>query len=135
MSPRERNILWRHFTGQPSRIVRTPQETAAIEAEPVADLHETVGRCPDDEELRALVADLRAASARFAELWERRPVAPQVASRKTVEHPEVGRITVDCDVLGVRGSDLRLVVYTGAPGSPDAGALALLGALGLQSFR
>jgi hypothetical protein len=35
----------------------------------------------------------------------------------------------------VQGSDLRrLVVYTAAPGTPDAEALALLDAVGLQSF-
>ena len=132
--PRERNIVWRHFVGLPSRVVRTPEEDAALEAEAVADLHEAVGRYPADEELRALVEDLRTHSPRFAELWEQRPVGPRVASRKTVEHPEIGRITVDCDVLAVRGSDLRLIVYTAAPGSSDAGALALLGAVGLQSF-
>jgi hypothetical protein len=44
-------------------------------------------------------------------------------------------ITLDCDILSVRGSDLRLIVYTAAPGSPDAQLLALLGAVGLQSFR
>ena len=48
--------------------------------------------------------------------------------------PEVGRVTLDCDVLSVAGSDLRLVVYTAAAGSPDAEALALLGAIGLQTF-
>ena len=131
---RERNILWRHFTGEPTRLVRAPDEDAAMEVEAVADLHEAVGRHPDDEELRALVDDLRAVSPRFAELWEQRPVGGRAASRKTFRHPEVGLITLDCDVLTVRDSDLRLIVYTAAPGSPDAGALALLGAVGLQSF-
>jgi transcriptional regulator with XRE-family HTH domain len=132
--PRERNIAWRLFMGLPSRLVRTPEEEAATAAEAVADLHEAVGRYPADENLRRLVDDLRAASPRFAELWERRPVAPRIADRKTIEHPEVGRVTVDCDVLTVAGSDLRLIVFTAAPGSPDARALSLLGAVGLQSF-
>jgi transcriptional regulator with XRE-family HTH domain len=132
--PRERNILWRHFTGLPSRIVRTPAEDDVMEAEAVADLHDAVGRYPADERLRALVDDLREVSPRFAELWEQRPVRRHIASRKTLVHPEVGEVTLDCDVLNVRGSDLRLIVYTAAPGSPDAQALALLGAVGLQSF-
>ena len=49
-----------------------------------------------------------------------------MCSRKTFSHPEVGLITVDCDVLVAQGSDLRLVVYTAPPDSPDARALALL---------
>jgi hypothetical protein len=114
--------------------VRSGAETARFEAGIVADLHEAVGRFPADEPLRALVADLRASAPRFAELWELRPVAEHGDSRKTMRHPEIGDITLDCDVLGVRGSDLRLVVYTAEPGSPDAQALALLGAVGLQTF-
>jgi hypothetical protein len=46
----------------------------------------------------------------------------------------VGLITLDCYVLTVAGSDLRLIVYTAPPGSDDARALALLGAVGLQTF-
>jgi hypothetical protein len=105
-----------------------------MDAEIAADLRAALGRHPEHEPLLALIADLRRACPRFARLWEDRPVAARTASRKTFEHPEVGRITVDCDVLTVAGSDLRLVVYTAAPGSRDAQALALLGAVGLQSF-
>jgi hypothetical protein len=54
--------------------------------------------------------------------------------RKTFRHPEVGTITVDCDVLCVQGSDLRVIVYTAPLGSGDAESLALLGAIGLQTF-
>jgi transcriptional regulator with XRE-family HTH domain len=132
---RQRNVIWRHFTGGgASAFERTDRETADLEAEMVADLHDAVGRYPADEHLHALVADLRAGHERFAALWEQRPVAPRAASRKTIVHPEVGPITLDCDSLLVRDSDLRLIVYTAAPGSPDAGKLALLSAVGLQSF-
>jgi transcriptional regulator with XRE-family HTH domain len=132
--PRMRNILWRHFTGAPSRIVRTPEDEAASEAESVADLRDAVGRYPDDEQLHSLVEDLLRVSPRFAELWEQRAVERRMASRKTFRHPEVGLLTLDCDVLTAGGSDLRLVVYTAPPGSPDADALALLDAVGLQAF-
>jgi hypothetical protein len=133
-SGRDRNILWRHFTGQGSRLVRTDAETAASEAESVADLRAAAARYPQDERLRRLIADLRAASPRFDELWGRASVGRRTSGRKTFEHPEVGLVTLDCDVLTVQDSDLRLVVYTAAPGSPDANALALLGAVGLQTF-
>ena len=133
-SGRERNIAWRHFTGASSRLVRTEPEQAEADIEIVSDLGEALGRYPADQQLAGLVDDLRAASPRFAELWEQHPVAQRSASRKTFLHPEVGLITLDCDVLVVQGSDLRLVVYTAPSGSSDAESLALLGAIGLQSF-
>ena len=133
-SGRERNIAWRHFTGDDSRLVRTDAERAEAEEEIVADLRDAAGRYSADEQLGSLLADLRAASPRFAELWEQHPVARRTASRKTFDHPEVGRITLDCDVLAVQGGDLRLVVYTAAPGSSDGEALELLNAIGIQSF-
>ncbi len=132
---RDGNILWRHFTGSSSRVVRTDAEVARFEEEAVADLHAALGRYPEDPRLHSLIDDLRAASTRFAELWEARPVARHTSARKMLEHPEVGRITLDCDVMLVEGSDLRIIVYTAAPGSKDADALALLAVVGLQSFQ
>ena len=44
-------------------------------------------------------------------------------------------MTLDCDVLTVPGSDLRIVAYTAEPGSPDADRLALLSVVGQQTFQ
>jgi hypothetical protein len=126
LGDRRQNILRRHFSGEKSPIVRSREEIARMEEGWVGDLHRSAGRYPDDEPLRELIADLLRISPRFAELWERRPVAEHVADRKTIDHPEVGRVTVDCDVLTVAGSDLRVIVYTAPPGSADARALQLL---------
>jgi transcriptional regulator with XRE-family HTH domain len=84
--------------------------------------------------LTALIPDLRDRSPRFAALWEEHPVARVPARTKTFVHPEIGEITLDCDVLSVQGSDLSVVVYTAAPGSSDARALALLATIGLQAL-
>lgn len=133
-TPRERNIAWKQLTDAPTRFVRNAEEAACTDPEVVADLRDALGRYPEDAVLRELIADLREASPRFVELWDRAPVARRTSSRKSIDHPEVGRITIDCDILQVRGNDLRLIVYTAPPGSPDAQALALLGAIGTQSF-
>jgi transcriptional regulator with XRE-family HTH domain len=131
---RERNIAWLFFTGGPSRVVLDEADDAATAAQTVASLHDALGRYPDDPLLRDLIADLRSASDRFEALWQQRPVARQVASRKTIDHPQVGLITLDCDVLHVAGSDLELIVFTADPGTEEASSLAMIGALGLQSF-
>ena len=91
-------------------------------------------RYPADRQLRQLIADLRAGSARFAELWESGAVGQHEAARKTIDHPRVGPLTLDCDVLAVAGSDLRIMIYTAEPGTPDAGRLALLTVLGTQEL-
>ena len=131
---RERNIAWRHFTGLPGRVVREPDEADRMDVEAGADLHAALGRYPKDPELISLIGDLRAATERFDDLWGTGPVRERIASRKTIAHPEVGAITVDCDVFTVHGSDLKVIVYTAPPGSPDAEALQHVGVLGLQEF-
>lgn len=131
---RARNIAWKQLTGAPTRFLLGQEEAACMDPEVVADLRHALGQYPEDAVLRELIADLREASPRFVELWDRAPVARRTSSRKTVDHPEVGLVTVDCDILQVRGSDLRLIVYTAPPGSPDAQALQLLAAIGTQSF-
>jgi transcriptional regulator with XRE-family HTH domain len=133
-SERDRNIAWRHFTGGPGLVLRNEAEARDMDEQMVGDLRDAVSRYPTDEPLARLVEDLLAASPRFQELWQRHAVNRRAASRKTFMHPEVGPITLDCDVLVVQGSDLRVIIYTPVLGSHDADSLALLAAIGLQSF-
>ncbi|WP_328581583.1 helix-turn-helix transcriptional regulator [Streptomyces sp. NBC_00370] len=130
----ERNGVWRNFLGSGSRVRHTPESLRALETAQVAELRAAQSHYPADRRLRRLIAELRANSARFAELWDAGAVGHIEASRKTVDHPRVGPLTLDCDVLSVAGSDVRIMIYTAEPGTADAERLALLGVLGTQSL-
>ncbi|MHB1498221.1 MAG: helix-turn-helix transcriptional regulator [Acidimicrobiales bacterium] len=131
-SGRDRNLIWRTFTGKATRVRKNDAEAEEFQANALADLRRTLGAYPDDSGLSQLVDDLRRASPRFCELWAKRVVNTTPSDRKTVDHPAVGSITLDCDVLTVTGSDLRIVVYTADPSSPDADRLRLAQVIGLQ---
>ena len=132
-SGRDRNLLWRTFTGKSTRVRKSDREADDFETNAVADLRRAAGSYPDDPSLGQLVDELRQASPRFAKLWAERVVNTTASKTKTIDHPGVGAITLDCDVLTVAGSDLRLVVYTAEPG-PDADRLRLIQVLGLQKI-
>ena len=55
-------------------------------------------------------------------------------ARKTIDHPQVGAITLDCDVLNIAGADLGIMIYSAEPGTEDAERLALLAVVGTQSL-
>jgi transcriptional regulator with XRE-family HTH domain len=129
---RGRNRAWRTFMDVPGMGILEPQTRSMVERDVVADLHAALIRLPGDPALASLVADLRAHSRRFAELWDTTPARVRGAQRKTLEHPVVGRMTVDCDVLTVHGSDLQIVVFTAEPGTPDADALTMAIMAGFQ---
>jgi transcriptional regulator with XRE-family HTH domain len=133
-SERDRNLIWRTFTGKSTRVRKTAAEADDFETNAVADLRRAVGAYPDDARLRQFAEELAQASPRFAKLWAERVVTTTGSNPKTIDHPQVGPITLDCDVLTVAGSDLRLVVYTAEPSSPDADRLRLAQVIGLQKI-
>jgi transcriptional regulator with XRE-family HTH domain len=124
--PAERNVAWKHFTEGHDRMRFDEQHEEEFARDLTADLRDAVGRYPDDRRLAALVARLRAASPDFARRWGEAHVAQHRSSRKTATRTPVGPIELDCDVLTAPGGDLRIVVYTAAPGSEDASKLDLL---------
>ncbi|MEU6140501.1 helix-turn-helix transcriptional regulator [Streptomyces sp. NPDC047081] len=130
----ERNGVWRNFMGWPTRVRHTPEEHRAFEAGLVAELRATQARYPADRQLQRLIAELRTTSERFAELWDEGVVGRLEASRKTVEHPQVGLLTLDCDLLRVDGNDLHILVYSAEPGTEAAEKLELISVLGTQNL-
>jgi transcriptional regulator with XRE-family HTH domain len=132
---RDLNAVWRNFLGNGTRVRHTSESLSTLRSGQVGDLHRTAARYPGDERLRRLISDLRRQSSLFDELWTTTPVGQQhETARKVVDHPHVGVITLDCDVLAVAGSDLRIMVYTVEPGSEDADRLSLLSVIGTQSL-
>ncbi|MGW7679242.1 helix-turn-helix transcriptional regulator [Kribbella sp. NPDC054772] len=131
---RERNIIYRHFAAPGDRIVQTPEQRREFRNAMVTDLRAALARYPHDPDLKALIDELRAGDDEFAGLWDRPVVGFHRSERKTIRHPEIGDFGIDCDVLAVPGSDLRIVVYTAAPNTEAAEKLRLLSVIGLQAL-
>lgn len=135
---RQRNIIWQRFLGTPdprmSRVAMSPEEHAETAAQSVASLRATAARYPDDPSVRSLVSELRRDSPAFDELWRAGATGTWRMARKTIEHPSLGPITLDCDSLHVLDCDQKVIVYSAEPGSPEAEALALLRVLGTQQM-
>jgi transcriptional regulator with XRE-family HTH domain len=130
--PPMRNIVWQRFLGAERRVSVSPEEDARTAAESVANLRALSARYPEDPGLSRLLDELMSSSPRFAQLWAEARPAERRSSRKTVRHPEIGEFTLDCDSLQLLDTDQRLIIYSAAPNSPEAEALALLRVVGLQ---
>jgi transcriptional regulator with XRE-family HTH domain len=129
--PENRNVVRSRFpvAGDPpvylaARIVK-PRDTEPGDRAFVADLRRASARYPRDQRLAALIRRTLDGNARFAAMWHEGTVAGHSEDRKTVRHPDIGDITVDCDVLHDNDTDLKIVIYTAAPGSEDATKLDL----------
>ena len=101
----------------------------------VADLRMTAAAHPHDTRLAAFVDRMLHDSPRFARLWSNGTARTNVGDRKTVEHPRVGDIDLDLDIVMAAGTDLRIVTYTAAAGTTDAEKLDALRAACPQPGR
>jgi len=131
--PRQRNVLWNTFAGPHSPSAMADPQTAAFADECVADLRAAAAQYPEDPGIHELIARLRAVSPEFVRRWERFEVCVRRGSTtKRIDHPAVGELVLECELLEIAGHGQRLVIYGAAPGSPAAEALRLLGVIGTQ---
>jgi len=130
----DRNVAWRHFMQAPGVIDFDQHHAEEFSDDLVADLREATGRYPHDPKLAMLITRLKAESPDFTSRWRDAHVARHRSSTKTVTSTPVGPIEIDCDVLTAPGTDLRIVVYTVAPGTTDASRLELLKVTGMQTL-
>ncbi|MFC9892785.1 helix-turn-helix transcriptional regulator [Nocardia sp. NPDC127579] len=94
----------------------------------VADLRATYARYPGNQALAALVTELLGTSPRFAQMWADHDVQVRRGHHKQIQHPELGPLEFECQVLYISDSDQRIIVYCPEPGSPTAAVFASVAA-------
>jgi transcriptional regulator with XRE-family HTH domain len=128
-----RYLVFRWFTDEAARAVHAPSDRDRQARQLVADLRAAAGRRAGDPAVEGLVVRLREASPEFRRLWADHEVAVRRADRKTVVHPRVGPITLDCETLVTPELGQELLVLT--PADDDARErLDLLRVLGTEEF-
>ncbi|MDQ0753887.1 transcriptional regulator with XRE-family HTH domain [Streptomyces africanus] len=133
LSGDRRYVAYRWFTDPAARAVTPPGERERHARQLVADLRAAAGRRTGDSTVAGLVDRLQAASADFRRIWAEHEVAVRRADRKTLLHPRVGRLLMDCETLVTPDQGQQLLVLTPA----DAEArerLELLRVIGVEEF-
>ncbi|SNS33927.1 Helix-turn-helix domain-containing protein [Actinoplanes regularis] len=128
-----RYSIYRWFTEPSVRPVHPVEDHDQHSRRLVADLRAAVGRRAGDPVAAGLVERLLADSDDFRRLWEEHEVGVRRADRKTIVHPRVGPILLDCETLVTPDLGQQLLVLTPA----DAEArerLDLLRVLGVEEF-
>ncbi|MEV3860170.1 helix-turn-helix transcriptional regulator [Streptomyces sp. NPDC050095] len=130
------NMIRRWFTVPGARELFPPEFHEAHARSHVAGLRAVAAARPDDPGPAALVAELRAASREFEELWQSHEVTVHRPSPKRFLHPVVGVLDLDCEVLlgDGNGAGQLLVVHSARPGTDTYERLELLRVIGLQDL-
>lgn len=123
----EQNLIVQTFVDNSVADVATPHGGAEpFERALVADLRRSAASLTADQQFQDFITDVRSTSPRFASMWDEGRATAHASIVKTIHHPVVGDVTLDCDVLTVPDSDVKLIVYSTASGSPDAEKLDFL---------
>ncbi|MFE5478798.1 helix-turn-helix transcriptional regulator [Nocardia sp. NPDC056541] len=130
-----RNIMWQRFLGTGmGRVVMTPEEADSNAAACVGCLRAVKATYPDDPGLTRLLTELRTGSPEFESLWQAGRSSAMHSLTKTIAHPDLGALTLDCDAMHVPDTDQTIIIYSAAPHTHTATALDLLRVTGLESF-
>lgn len=126
----ERSDIYRWFTDPASRAVYPPEDHERQGRNMVASLRAASAATGTRSRATELVGVLLAESDEFREVWERQEVARRFEDHKTLVHPELGRIDVDCQALLTEDQGQALLVLTPVPGSAAEEKIRLLAVLG-----
>ncbi|WP_369215256.1 helix-turn-helix transcriptional regulator [Streptomyces flavofungini] len=129
---RDRNLVRRHFLVDSRLYGASDAEEFARSA--AHHLRAVAARYPDAPEVKALLNELLTSSPEFARLWATHEVAACPILCRTFDHPQVGPVSVNCDVLDITDRDQRVFLYTATPGTPSAEAMRLLSVIGTQKM-
>ncbi len=131
----ERSAIYRWFVHPEHERRRYPEREHDRQGRAqVASLRAAVGVMGSSSRAGELVRELSRASAEFAALWADQEVSRRFEDHKTLVHPELGEIEVDCQALFTEDDSQVLLVLTAPPRTDAAGKLELLGVLGGETL-
>lgn len=110
LRPRDRNMIWLILTHPSVKSLYPDWETAARTQ--VGLLRRASAAYPDDRRIHDLIGRLSTHSAQFETWWRQREVREGTAGHKQLEHPDVGRLLLDYQVLHPSGTpDIEIFIY------------------------
>jgi transcriptional regulator with XRE-family HTH domain len=129
-----RSEIYRWFTDPGERRIYPEDDRARQSRALVASLRAAYGSMGPRSRAGEIVRALQKASPEFAGLWERHEVARRFEDHKTLVHPELGPIELDCQALFTEDQSQALLVLTAPPRTEGHEKLQLLAVLGQQRF-
>ncbi|MER6991827.1 helix-turn-helix transcriptional regulator [Saccharopolyspora hirsuta] len=113
LPPEDRNVLRMSMS---SDRCSSPNDEFARQA--AADLRRAAARHPDDPRLAQLTSEYADFNAGFAESWTDHEVQPRPTLRKHIDHPDLGTLDLEAQILQSPSSPHRLIFLTAEPGTP-----------------
>lgn len=129
-----RSEIYRWFTDASERLRYCETDRDRQSRAMVAQLRDVYGSMGPRSQAGELVRALRKASPEFEDIWDRHEVGKRFVDYKTIIHPQLGPIELDCQALFNEDRSQLLLVYTAAPGSESHEKLQLLAAQGQEQL-
>jgi len=128
-----RSEIYRWFTDPAPRRLYPEDDRDRQSRAQVANLRAAYGLLGPRSRAGELVRALEKASPEFAGLWARQEVAKRFEDHKTLVHPELGPIEVDCQALFTEDQSQILLVITAPPRTEGHEKLRMLGVIGVTA--
>jgi transcriptional regulator with XRE-family HTH domain len=125
----DRNMIRWTFRRDPADVIWSDRDFLRFTRSTVADLRAGYARYPGDPDIDSLVTEMLALSPEFASMWAEHEVEVRGPMLKHVNHPQVGPLEFECQVLHVTETGQRIIAYCAAPGSATAAAFRRLAAV------
>ncbi|MDQ1463113.1 MAG: hypothetical protein QOC73_54, partial [Actinomycetota bacterium] len=129
-----RSIIYRWFTDPDERSLYLPDDHPTHSRVYVAQLRGVAAREGRTSRATALAKRLCEENPEFARLWAQHEVGVTYTRTKRIVHPQVGTISLHCQVLVDPDQSQSLLVFTATPGSRSHDKLRLLSVIGSQEL-
>jgi transcriptional regulator with XRE-family HTH domain len=129
-----RSAVYRWFTDDAARLIYAAEDRDKTGRVFVAQLRFAATRDGADSRPAQIVDALLTESPEFARLWAEHEIGLTFSDTKRFDHPVVGRLDLNCQMLFDLDQSQALLVFTATPGSNSYEKLQLLGVIGSQKL-